>query len=104
MQWLSERGLRPESLRLENPNNVLADWADSRITLERITYLLGRAGALGLAVEKWERAGVWVITPGDADYPTRFKKLLKHGSPPVIHWQCQPEPVERGWSRGGWLT
>jgi predicted Rossmann fold nucleotide-binding protein DprA/Smf involved in DNA uptake len=83
-QWLRDRGLNPQSLLLEDPSSVLADWDDSRITLDRIQYLLGRAAALGLAVEKWERAGLWVITRGDADYPERFKKLLKSESPPVL--------------------
>src|SRR6267143_374410 len=83
-QWLKERGLHPESLLLEDPHRLLVDWTDSRITLDRITYLLGRSAALGLAVEKWERAGLWVITRADADYPARFKKLLKTESPPVL--------------------
>jgi predicted Rossmann fold nucleotide-binding protein DprA/Smf involved in DNA uptake len=83
-QWLRDRGLNPQSLLLEDPSRVLADWVDSRITLDRIQYLLGRAAALGLALEKWERAGLWVITRGDADYPERLKKLLKAESPPVL--------------------
>lgn len=83
-QWLKERELHPESLLLEDPNRVLADWTDSHITLDRVRYLLGRGAALSLAVEKWERAGLWVITRADADYPARFKKLLKTESPPVL--------------------
>jgi predicted Rossmann fold nucleotide-binding protein DprA/Smf involved in DNA uptake len=82
--WLRERDLHPESLLLEDPNSLLSDWTDSSITLERIKYLLGRGAAVGLALEKWERAGLWVITRADPDYPTRFKKLLKTESPPVL--------------------
>jgi predicted Rossmann fold nucleotide-binding protein DprA/Smf involved in DNA uptake len=82
--WLKERGLHPENLLLEGPDRVLAEWSDSGITLDRITYLLGRAAALGLVLEKWERAGLWVITRADADYPARLKKLLKTDSPPAL--------------------
>jgi predicted Rossmann fold nucleotide-binding protein DprA/Smf involved in DNA uptake len=37
-----------------------------------------------LAVEKWSRAGLWVITRSDADYPKRFKFRLRNDSPPVL--------------------
>ena len=32
---------------------------------------------MGLALEKWQRAGLWVMTRSDADYPVRLKKRLK---------------------------
>ena len=57
-QWMHQRGLEPQQLLLEDPEQVLAEWNDPRITAQRIVYLLGRSAALGLALEKWERAGV----------------------------------------------
>ncbi len=48
--------------------------------LERSAYfrsvffgLLARGHSLALAVDKWQRAGLWILTRGDADYPVRLK-------------------------------
>ena len=83
-QWLKDRGMVPEVLLREDPSTVLTGWWDRSIPVERIRYLLGRAGALGLAVERWERAGLWILTRSDPDYPVRLKRRLKTDSPPVF--------------------
>lgn len=82
--WLKERELSPGDLLTGDPARLLAGWADGKVTVDRIRFLLGRAGALGLALEKWQRTGLWVLTRSDADYPARLKKHLKTDSPPVI--------------------
>ena len=46
--------------------------------------LLSRSPALALALEKWQRAGLWVITRSDPDYPARLKKQLKNNSSPLF--------------------
>jgi predicted Rossmann fold nucleotide-binding protein DprA/Smf involved in DNA uptake len=69
---------------------------DPSITPDRIRHLLGRSGALGLALEKWQRAGLWVMTRSDADYPSRLKKRLKLEAPPVL-FGCGNRPLlDRG--------
>ena len=83
-QWLNQQKLTPESLLTGNFEDKLASWSDKKITKERIEYLLNRGSALALALEKWLRAGLWVITRADADYPIRFKKHLKYDSPAVL--------------------
>lgn len=83
-QWLHERGLAPETLLREDPASVLEGWADPAITLDRIRHLLGRAGTLGLMLERWERAGLWVMARSDPDYPAQLKRRLKGSSPPVL--------------------
>ncbi len=83
-QWLHDRGIVPETLLRQDPGSILEGWIDSAITLERIRYLLGRAGALGLVMERWERAGLWVITRSDVDYPVRLKRRLKTEAPPFF--------------------
>jgi predicted Rossmann fold nucleotide-binding protein DprA/Smf involved in DNA uptake len=57
---------------------------DRTVTVHRIESLLGRGGALGLALEKWERAGLWLMTRSDADYPERLKRRLRTDSPPLL--------------------
>src|SRR5579863_7698495 len=82
--WLKERGVVPEILLSEDPGRILADWQDKSVTVDRIRYLVGRAGALGLALEKWHRAGLWVMTRSDIDYPGRLKRRLGTDSPPIL--------------------
>lgn len=95
--WLKEKDLAPEILLADaNPSRRLAGWTDRSITLDRIGYLLGRAGALGLALEKWQRAGLWVMTRSDADYPSRLKKRLKFNAPPVLFGCGSRQLLDRG--------
>lgn len=83
--WLKSRSLAPEDLLCRgDAQAALSNWSDRSITPERIDYLLGRAGALGLALEKWQRAGLWVMTRSDPDYPSRLKKRLKFDAPPLL--------------------
>jgi len=82
--WLRAKGKTPESLMSGDPVECLQGWLDPTITQKRIHLLMARSAALGLALEKWQRAGLWVMTRSDADYPTRFKKRLKLEAPPVL--------------------
>lgn len=84
-KWLHEQGRSPEQLMDRTYlHSVLSAWSDSAITEDRLTYLLGRGGALGLALEKWHRAGLWVMTRSDQDYPRRLWKRLKADAPPLL--------------------
>lgn len=82
--WLKEHSVSPEALLGEDPAHVLDGWKDRAVTVDRIRYLIGRAAALGFALEKWQRAGLWVVTRSDSDYPNRLKRRLKTDSPPVL--------------------
>jgi predicted Rossmann fold nucleotide-binding protein DprA/Smf involved in DNA uptake len=82
--WLKSRALQPEGLLSEDPARLLAGWLDKTVTVPRIAALLGRGAALGLALEKWERAGLWVMARSDPDYPDRLKARLRAGSPPLL--------------------
>lgn len=83
-RWLKEQRIAPEMLLRDDPARLLAGWMDRTVTLERIHALLNRAGVLGLAVEKWQRAGLWILIRADSDYPSRLKKHLQADSPPVL--------------------
>ncbi len=95
-RWLKEQGIAPEMLLRDDPARLLAGWTDRTVTLERIHALLNRAGALGLAVEKWQRAGLWILIRADADYPSRLKKHLQTDSPPVLFGCGNPRLLDQG--------
>lgn len=82
--WLKEQSLNPERLITGDPTKLLSRWRDRQITIERIEALLNRGSALALAAEKWSRAGLWVLTRSDVDYPDRLKCRLKADSPAIL--------------------
>ncbi len=82
--WLSRHDLQPSSLLKGSLDTLLSHWEDHTITRPRLENLLGQGVALGLAIEKWQRAGLWVLTRSDPEYPSRLKKRLKAESPPVL--------------------
>lgn len=82
--WLKEKSITPADLLVGNPQALLQGWHDTRISAERIIELLKRGHSLALAMEKWQRAGLWVVTRSDAEYPKRLKQRLKTDCPPVL--------------------
>ena len=82
--WLRDHELSPERLLEGDVPNMLRGMDDPKIPIERIQSLLGRGAALGLSLEKWERAGLWAITRADKEYPERIKRRLRAMSPPVL--------------------
>lgn len=82
--WLRDCDLQPEVLLQHGWSDLLSGWTDRAITLPRIESLLGRSVALALHLEKWERAGLRVLTRADAEYPPLFKERLRSNSPPVL--------------------
>lgn len=82
--WLKEKSTTPADLLVSDPKALLQGWHDARISVERIIELLNRGHSLALAMEKWQRAGLWVVTRSDPEYPRRLKQRLKTDSPPVL--------------------
>lgn len=82
--WLKEKGMTPTDLLTGDAYTALASWCDSHVSVERLQALLARGHSLALAMEKWQRAGLWVVTRSDADYPKRLKARLHTDSPPVL--------------------
>lgn len=82
--WLRDKNMTPENLLVGELSGKLSQWSDNQITIERLSCLLNRGSALALAVEKWLRAGLWVMTRSDADYPKFLKIRLKNDSPPIL--------------------
>lgn len=83
--WLKNQEMFPEDLLKGDLSQKLAGWTDSKITSERIHTLLNRGSALAMAMEKWTRSGLWVLTRSDSDYPKRLKARLGNDAPPVFY-------------------
>lgn len=82
--WLKENRLTPETIMTGELNELLHEWDDKTVTTQRIEALMTRGSALALAMEKWLRAGLWVMTRSDPEYPRRFKQRLGTDSPAVL--------------------
>jgi len=82
--WLKNQELVPEDLLSGDVTKKLSGWADTKITANRIQTLLNRGSALAMAMEKWTRSGLWVLTRSDQEYPKRLKARLGNDAPPVF--------------------
>ncbi|MBW7864007.1 MAG: DNA-processing protein DprA [Candidatus Hydrogenedens sp.] len=83
--WLGVRGMSPaDLLDCGAPSDVLGGFQDRTVTPDRVTHLLGRAAALGLALDKWERAGLWIASRSGDGYPGCLRKRLGDGAPPIL--------------------
>lgn len=89
--WLKNRGEQPADLLSEGGEAILSSWEDEKISSERLSGLLRRGHSLALAMEKWQRAGLWVITRSDRTYPWRLKQKLKNSAPPVLFGCGNPD-------------
>ncbi len=83
-RWLNDSGRSPEDLLESGVSNLLRDWEHEKVTVERLQALLARGAALAIALEKWQRAGLWVLTRSDPAYPARLKKHLRQTAPAVL--------------------
>lgn len=84
-KYLYEKKYQPKDL-FSRFDEVVNEWQDpkNKITLQRLKYLLGRGGAMGMALEKWQGAGIWIISRADPEYPNVLKKKLKSDSPAIL--------------------
>lgn len=84
-KWLIGRNLRPSDLMTDAGRDALANVQEVRMERKRIEFLLGRGTAMALALERWARGGLWVISRGDAEFPKRLRRHLKHATPPLLY-------------------
>ena len=82
--WLKREERGPESLLHGNLHETLAKWSDRQVTEERIARLMDRGSALAIAMEKWQRSGLWVLARSDSAYPKTLKMRLKTTSPAIL--------------------
>ena len=60
------------------------EWDKTSVTPNRLKALLDRGSALGFALEKWKRSGLWVLTENDEEYPKRVSHRLSTKAPPIL--------------------
>jgi predicted Rossmann fold nucleotide-binding protein DprA/Smf involved in DNA uptake len=82
--WLRDHNLGPASLFENDLQTLLAGWIDRTVSVARLEQLMGRGTALGLSLEKWHRAGLWILTRSDPEYPAKLKRRLGSGAPAVL--------------------
>lgn len=81
---LRDRQARPGDLLSGRVSEILGLWDDPLCRDGRIQKLLDRDMALGLALERWQRAGLWIVARPEADYPGRLKERLRSRSAPIL--------------------
>ncbi|WP_019570750.1 DNA-processing protein DprA [Thioalkalivibrio sp. ALE11] len=95
-QWLHEQGHTPAGLLGQERHEILLRWQHAKVTKERLEALLQRGNSMALAVEKWQRSGLWIITRSDSAYPRALKKRLKQTAPPILYGCGNAELLDAG--------
>lgn len=81
---------------LESETSGLLDALASDFDRGRLGRLLARGMQMSLALEKWQRLSIQVISRADALYPRRLKKSLGYRSPPLLYFCGNPALLNRG--------
>ncbi len=84
-KWLNAHGLRPADMLSEAGREALLSVQEAKLERKRLGFLLARGTALALAMERWSRGGLWVISRGDPEYPKRLRNHLKNATPPLLY-------------------
>lgn len=95
-KWLKLRGLRPADLLSGPGREHLTHVHEAKLEQKRVDFLLARGTALALALERWSRGGLWVISRGDPEFPKRLKRHLKHLAPPLLYGAGNKSLLDRG--------
>lgn len=95
-KWLNVRSLRPSDLLTNVGRDALADVHDACLDRKRVEFLLGRGTAMALALERWDRGGLWVISRGEAEFPKRLRRQLKHAAPPLLYGAGDKSLLDKG--------
>ena len=95
-KWLNARSLRPADLMTDAGKAQLQAVNEAKLERKRLDFLLGRGTAMALALERWSRGGLWVISRGDAEFPKRLRRHLKHAAPPLLYGAGRKELLDMG--------
>lgn len=90
-EFLKMQQKQPSDCLMPDASIWLKEWQDPKksdnpISYERLMKLLERGNELAFAMERWDRAGIWVITRSQLEqhYPRCLKQKLGQNAPPVL--------------------
>lgn len=96
-KWLKALALRPSDLLTDAGRVALASSIhEARLERQRVEFLLGRGTAMALALERWARGGLWVISRSDKAYPQRLRRRLKNAAPPLLYGAGDKALLDKG--------
>jgi predicted Rossmann fold nucleotide-binding protein DprA/Smf involved in DNA uptake len=96
-KWLKALALRPSDLLTDAGRVALSSVQEARLERQRVEFLLGRGTAMALALERWARGGLWVISRADVgSFPQRLKDRLKNAAPPLLYGAGDKALLEKG--------
>jgi len=84
VRLLQTKAINPEDFLVHKNDTLLDNLLDKTISSERINLLLERKSSLAIALDKWSKAGIWIINRGDKQYPRNIKNRLKENAPPIL--------------------
>jgi predicted Rossmann fold nucleotide-binding protein DprA/Smf involved in DNA uptake len=95
-KWLLECKSRPSDLLGGDLASRPGDLVHAGLEPARVESLIARGTALALALEKWQRSGLWVLSRSDAAYPRRLKKKLGQSAPPLLYGAGETSLLDGG--------
>ena len=95
-KWLNGCSLRPADLMTDSGQELLKRVHEAKLERKRLEFLLERGTALALALERWSRSGLWVISRGDEEFPKRLKRHLKHAAPSLLYGAGEKSLLDTG--------
>lgn len=96
-KWLKALALRPSDLLTDAGRAALSSSIhEARLERQRVEFLLGRGTAMALALERWARGGLWVISRSDEAYPQRLRRRLKNAAPPLLYGAGDKALLDKG--------
>jgi predicted Rossmann fold nucleotide-binding protein DprA/Smf involved in DNA uptake len=94
-RFLREKQQQPADLLAPDAPALLGE-CQQLIDSDRLKRLLGRGFLLSQALERWQTRAMWVVSRADAEYPRRWKALLKEDAPPILYGCGQATILDTG--------
>jgi predicted Rossmann fold nucleotide-binding protein DprA/Smf involved in DNA uptake len=92
--WMRAHRMVLSSLVAVDPPAI--DWTEIGLDRDRVSRLLQRGAAFALAVEKWTRSGLWILSRADDAYPRRLRAHLGRSAPALLFGVGDSAALERG--------
>jgi predicted Rossmann fold nucleotide-binding protein DprA/Smf involved in DNA uptake len=93
-RFLGDKDRQPADLLGSDAQELIG--GQQCIDRDRLNQLLARGFLLSQAIERWQARAIWVVSPGDAAYPTRFETRLREDAPPVVYGCGEAAILETG--------